>query len=79
MFLSKEQLVSHVHCTVLTGLTMLKMICVVVVIAAVQQGEPTVCESPVVKLISFDGDITQRKLGESSIHLNGVRQLNHTL
>ncbi|XP_078114779.1 axonemal dynein light chain domain-containing protein 1 [Sander vitreus] len=35
------------------------------------QGELTVCESPVVKLISYDGNITQRKLGESSLHLNG--------
>ncbi|XP_032382037.1 axonemal dynein light chain domain-containing protein 1 isoform X2 [Etheostoma spectabile] len=35
------------------------------------KGELTVCESPVVKLISYDGNITQRKLGESSVHLNG--------
>ncbi|XP_078025023.1 axonemal dynein light chain domain-containing protein 1 [Epinephelus lanceolatus] len=30
----------------------------------------TVCESPVVKLIGYDGNITQRKLGQSSVHLN---------
>lgn len=44
----------------------------------VLQGEPTVCETPVVKLISYDGNISQRRLGESSVHLNEVRQLNHT-
>ncbi|XP_034737078.1 axonemal dynein light chain domain-containing protein 1 isoform X2 [Etheostoma cragini] len=35
-------------------------------------GELTVCESPVVKLISYDGNITERKLGESSVHLNAL-------
>ncbi|XP_035508721.1 axonemal dynein light chain domain-containing protein 1 [Morone saxatilis] len=39
------------------------------------QGELTVCESPVVKLIGYDGNITQRKLGESSIHLSGTEEL----
>ncbi|XP_033937607.1 axonemal dynein light chain domain-containing protein 1 isoform X2 [Pseudochaenichthys georgianus] len=37
-----------------------------------QEGELTVCESPVVKLINYDGNITQRKLGESSVQLNGT-------
>ncbi|XP_049444840.1 axonemal dynein light chain domain-containing protein 1 isoform X1 [Epinephelus fuscoguttatus] len=36
----------------------------------VSQGELMVCESPVVKLIGYDGNITQRKLGQSSVHLN---------
>lgn len=45
----------------------------------VLQGELTVCESTAVKLIGYDGNITQRKLGESSVHLNGVRGLNYTL
>ncbi|XP_074490862.1 axonemal dynein light chain domain-containing protein 1 [Sebastes fasciatus] len=40
-----------------------------------QEGELTVCESPVVKLINYDGNITQRKLGESSVHLNGTEEL----
>ncbi|KAK1896799.1 Axonemal dynein light chain domain containing protein 1 [Dissostichus eleginoides] len=39
-----------------------------------QEGELTVCESPVVKLINYDGNITQRKLGESSVQLNGVNE-----
>ncbi|XP_076583081.1 axonemal dynein light chain domain-containing protein 1 [Chaetodon auriga] len=39
------------------------------------QGEPVVCESPVVKLINYDGNITHRKLGESSVHLNGTEEL----
>ncbi|XP_059197709.1 axonemal dynein light chain domain-containing protein 1 isoform X2 [Centropristis striata] len=37
-----------------------------------REGELTVCDSPVVKLISYDGNIIQRKLGESSVHLNGT-------
>ncbi|XP_042271697.1 axonemal dynein light chain domain-containing protein 1 isoform X2 [Thunnus maccoyii] len=39
------------------------------------QGELTVCESPVVNLIDYDGNITQRKLGESSVRLNGTEEL----
>uniref|UniRef100_UPI0037E81456 axonemal dynein light chain domain-containing protein 1 n=1 Tax=Semicossyphus pulcher TaxID=241346 RepID=UPI0037E81456 len=38
-------------------------------------GELTVCESPVVKLIGHDGHITSRKLGQSSVHLNGTEEL----
>ncbi|XP_031715521.1 axonemal dynein light chain domain-containing protein 1 isoform X2 [Anarrhichthys ocellatus] len=45
----------------------------------VYQGELAVFETPVVKLISYYGNITQRKLEESSVHLNGVRKLNHIL
>ncbi|XP_070765582.1 axonemal dynein light chain domain-containing protein 1 [Enoplosus armatus] len=41
----------------------------------VGQEELTLCDSPVVKLIGYDGDITQRKLGESSVHLNGTEEL----
>ncbi|KAK5869686.1 hypothetical protein PBY51_024386 [Eleginops maclovinus] len=37
-----------------------------------QEGELTVCESPGVKLINYDGNITQRKLGESRVQLNGT-------
>ncbi|XP_054459231.1 axonemal dynein light chain domain-containing protein 1 isoform X2 [Anoplopoma fimbria] len=37
----------------------------------VYQGELTVLETPVVKLISYDGNITQTKLGESTVHLSG--------
>ncbi|KAG8003143.1 Axonemal dynein light chain domain-containing protein 1 [Nibea albiflora] len=40
-----------------------------------EQGEPTVCESHVVKLIGNDGNIMQRKLGESSVHLSGTEDL----
>ncbi|XP_044056087.1 axonemal dynein light chain domain-containing protein 1 isoform X2 [Siniperca chuatsi] len=40
-----------------------------------QEGELMVCDSPVVKLIGYDGDITQRKLGESRVHLNGTEEL----
>ncbi|XP_042339902.1 axonemal dynein light chain domain-containing protein 1 [Plectropomus leopardus] len=36
------------------------------------QGELMVCETPVLKLIGYDGNITQRKLGESSVYLNGT-------
>lgn len=50
---------------------LLKMNSVVVVL----QGELTVCENPVVKLIAYDGHIIQRKLGENSVRLNGVRQI----
>ncbi|KAM8745860.1 axonemal dynein light chain domain-containing protein 1 isoform 1-T1 [Acanthopagrus schlegelii] len=39
------------------------------------QGELTVCESPVVRLIGYDGHIKQRKLGVSSVHLNGTEEL----
>lgn len=42
------------------------------------QGELTVYEAPVLKLISYDGNITQRKLGESRVQLKGVRTLKHT-
>ncbi|XP_029284721.1 axonemal dynein light chain domain-containing protein 1 isoform X2 [Cottoperca gobio] len=38
-----------------------------------RMGELSVCESPVVKLINYDGNITQRTLGESSVHLNGMK------
>uniref|UniRef100_A0A3B4WDQ0 Axonemal dynein light chain domain containing 1 n=1 Tax=Seriola lalandi dorsalis TaxID=1841481 RepID=A0A3B4WDQ0_SERLL len=38
-------------------------------------GEPTVCETPVVKLIGYDGHIIQRKLGESTIYLSGTDEL----
>ncbi|XP_028259743.1 axonemal dynein light chain domain-containing protein 1 [Parambassis ranga] len=40
-----------------------------------QEGELTVCQTPVVKLIGSDGNVTQRKLGESCIHLNGTDEL----
>lgn len=43
----------------------------------VLQGEPTT-NSTVVKLIGYDGNITQKKLGESTVRLNGVRQLSKT-
>uniref|UniRef100_A0A8C3ATR4 Axonemal dynein light chain domain containing 1 n=1 Tax=Cyclopterus lumpus TaxID=8103 RepID=A0A8C3ATR4_CYCLU len=46
-----------------------------VVVVVVQQGELTVFETTVVKLISYDGNITQRKLGESRVHLNGTEEL----
>ncbi|XP_018550856.1 axonemal dynein light chain domain-containing protein 1 isoform X2 [Lates calcarifer] len=39
------------------------------------EGELMVCETPVVKLIGYDGHITQRKLGESSVHLSGTDEL----
>nr|XP_046248034.1 axonemal dynein light chain domain-containing protein 1 isoform X2 [Scatophagus argus] len=39
------------------------------------QGELTVCESPMVKLIDYDGNIKQKKLAESSVHLNGTEEL----
>ncbi|KAM7388054.1 hypothetical protein PAMP_024255 [Pampus punctatissimus] len=40
------------------------------------QGELMVCGgSPVVNLIDYDGNITQRKLGESCVHLNGTEEL----
>lgn len=41
---------------------------------SVLQGALTVCESTVVKLIGHDGNINERKLGESSVHLKGVRR-----
>ncbi|KAM4548929.1 axonemal dynein light chain domain-containing protein 1 [Odontesthes bonariensis] len=40
--------------------------------AAPQEGELTVCKSPVVKLISSDGHIIQKNLGESTVHLTGT-------
>uniref|UniRef100_A0A672G9C9 Axonemal dynein light chain domain containing 1 n=1 Tax=Salarias fasciatus TaxID=181472 RepID=A0A672G9C9_SALFA len=40
----------------------------------VLQGKVAIFDSPVVKLINYDRNITQRKLEESSVHLNGVRQ-----
>ncbi|XP_073332588.1 axonemal dynein light chain domain-containing protein 1 [Pagrus major] len=43
--------------------------------AELREGELTVCESPVMKLIGYDGHITQRKLGVSSVHLNGTEEL----
>ncbi|KAG7230613.1 hypothetical protein INR49_025330 [Caranx melampygus] len=39
------------------------------------EGEPTVCETPVVKLISYDGNISQKRLGESSVYLDGTDEL----
>ncbi|XP_039984217.1 axonemal dynein light chain domain-containing protein 1 isoform X3 [Xiphias gladius] len=38
-------------------------------------GELTVSETPVVKLIGYDGNIAQKRLGESSAHLNGTDEL----
>lgn len=38
-----------------------------------------VCENTVVKLIGHDGNIDERKLGESSVHLKGVRCFQHIL
>ncbi|XP_008291256.1 axonemal dynein light chain domain-containing protein 1 [Stegastes partitus] len=38
-------------------------------------GELTVCDSPVVRLIDYDGIVTQKKLGETSVHLNGTDEL----
>ncbi|XP_068599576.1 axonemal dynein light chain domain-containing protein 1 [Brachionichthys hirsutus] len=38
-------------------------------------GQLTVHESPVVKLISFDGSIEEKKLVESSVHVNGTEVL----
>ncbi|KAM6938636.1 axonemal dynein light chain domain-containing protein 1 [Lycodopsis pacificus] len=40
-----------------------------------REGELAVFETPVVKLINYDGNITQRKLEESSVHLNGTEEL----
>lgn len=48
-------------------------------VVVVLQGELTVYESPVVRLIGYDGHIKQRQLGVSSVYLNGVRKLYHTL
>ena len=39
----------------------------------VLQGELTVCKSPVVKMISYDGHVIEKNLGESRVHLTGVR------
>ncbi|XP_035504357.2 axonemal dynein light chain domain-containing protein 1 isoform X2 [Scophthalmus maximus] len=39
------------------------------------EGELTVCETLVVKLIGYDGNITQRKLGENRVHLSGTDEL----
>lgn len=41
----------------------------------VLQVEPLVCEETRVKLIGYDGNITERILGESNVHLCGVSQL----
>lgn len=40
----------------------------------VLQGEVPTCDDIVVKLIGFDGNITEKKLGQSTVHLPGVRQ-----
>ncbi|XP_034534055.1 axonemal dynein light chain domain-containing protein 1 isoform X2 [Notolabrus celidotus] len=40
-----------------------------------KEGELSVRESPVVKMIGYDGHITGRKLGQSSVHLNGTEEL----
>lgn len=53
----------------------LKMINTVFVL----QGEPTLCEIAVVKMIDYDGNLIQRKLGESSAKLNVVRPINRIL
>ncbi|KAM9385783.1 axonemal dynein light chain domain-containing protein 1 [Pholidichthys leucotaenia] len=45
------------------------------IVAEPSEGEVLVCENPVVNLISFDGSITLRKLGESAAHLNGAHEL----
>ncbi|XP_062251619.1 axonemal dynein light chain domain-containing protein 1 [Platichthys flesus] len=39
------------------------------------EGELMVCETPVVKLIGYDGNITQRKLGENRVHLREIDEL----
>ncbi|KAL6108193.1 axdnd1 [Pungitius sinensis] len=39
------------------------------------EGELTVYEAPVLKLIGYDGNITERKLGESRVQLKGTEQL----
>ncbi|XP_040896473.1 axonemal dynein light chain domain-containing protein 1 isoform X2 [Toxotes jaculatrix] len=43
--------------------------------AEARDGELTSCETPLVSLIGYDRNITQRKLGESSVHLNGTDDL----
>lgn len=45
----------------------------------VLQVEPAAHEKPVVSLIGYDGNITQRILGESSVHLNGVRLRHYSV
>ncbi|XP_069558314.1 axonemal dynein light chain domain-containing protein 1 [Brachyistius frenatus] len=40
-----------------------------------QEGELTVCVSPVVRQISYDRSIVQRKLGESYVQLSGTDEL----
>ncbi|XP_030582751.1 axonemal dynein light chain domain-containing protein 1 isoform X2 [Archocentrus centrarchus] len=40
-----------------------------------RDGELAVCESPVLNLISYDGSITQRKLGACSVHLHRTGEL----
>lgn len=42
--------------------------------AIVQQRELPVSEEVVVKLIGFDGNITEKKLGQSTVQISGVRQ-----
>uniref|UniRef100_A0A665TSX4 Axonemal dynein light chain domain containing 1 n=1 Tax=Echeneis naucrates TaxID=173247 RepID=A0A665TSX4_ECHNA len=38
-------------------------------------GELMLCQTPVMKLICYDGNITQRNLDESSFHFNGTNEL----
>uniref|UniRef100_A0A3B5A2R9 Axonemal dynein light chain domain containing 1 n=1 Tax=Stegastes partitus TaxID=144197 RepID=A0A3B5A2R9_9TELE len=38
-------------------------------------GGPVELDSPVVRLIDYDGIVTQKKLGETSVHLNGTDEL----
>lgn len=40
----------------------------------VLQGELPACDDIVVKLIGYDGNITEKKLGQSTVHLPWVRQ-----
>ncbi|KAM9761820.1 axonemal dynein light chain domain-containing protein 1 [Menidia menidia] len=39
-----------------------------------REGELTECKSPSVNMISYDGNITQRNLGESSVHVSGIEE-----
>ncbi|XP_029356233.1 axonemal dynein light chain domain-containing protein 1 [Echeneis naucrates] len=40
-----------------------------------KDGELMLCQTPVMKLICYDGNITQRNLDESSFHFNGTNEL----
>uniref|UniRef100_A0A3Q3R2I5 Uncharacterized protein n=1 Tax=Monopterus albus TaxID=43700 RepID=A0A3Q3R2I5_MONAL len=69
----KETCFKHVSARL--TLLLLKMNSVI----AVLQGELRDYEEAVVNMIDYDRSIIQRKLGEISVHLKGVRKLNHTL